>query len=92
MAARVNPKLTAEWREKIKTSMLINRLNDFVEGKVEMSAAQVTAALGLLRKNLPDLSAGDVSVTVTQVNQLLDQISDQRKPLLPNAGESERIH
>lgn len=44
-------------RLKIKTSMLINRLQDFVEAKVSMEAHQVTAALGLLKKTLPDLQA-----------------------------------
>lgn len=58
MAARKNtPKLPPAWRDRIKTSMLINRLESFVNGKVEMEPAQVTAALGLLRKTLPDLSS-----------------------------------
>lgn len=46
-------------RERIQTSMLINRLTSFVEGTVELSPAQVTAALGLMKKTLPDLSAID---------------------------------
>jgi hypothetical protein len=33
---------------------------------VEMSSAQVTAALGLLRKTLPDLTATELSGEVTQ--------------------------
>ena len=37
--------------------MLINRLTDFVKGEVKMEPHQVTAALGLLKKSLPDLSA-----------------------------------
>lgn len=35
--------------------MLINRLERHVEGKVELSPSQVTAALGLLKKTAPDL-------------------------------------
>lgn len=46
-----------EVKEKIKTSQIINRLNSFVNGEIEMSAPQVTAALGLLKKTVPDLSA-----------------------------------
>ncbi|NCD17850.1 MAG: hypothetical protein EOL91_11190 [Actinobacteria bacterium] len=61
MAARKTKHLSAEWRQKIQTSMLINRLSDFVKGDVEMSAPQVTAALGLLKKSLPDLQAVQLS-------------------------------
>ena len=43
-------------RSRIKTSMLINRLHGLSEGKVEMPPHAVTAALGLLRKTLPDYS------------------------------------
>lgn len=48
-------------RNKIRASQLINRLEKHVlanaqDGEV-MNASQVTAALGLLRKVLPDLAA-----------------------------------
>ena len=46
-----------EVRQKIKTSQLVNRLNNFVNGKIELSPHQVAAALGLIRKTMPDLSA-----------------------------------
>ncbi len=57
MAARKTQTLSDNWREKIRTSMLVNRLSDLVEGKIEMQPHQVTAALGLLKKTAPDLSA-----------------------------------
>lgn len=57
MAARKTRTLTESWKLRIKTSMLINRLNDHVNGKVDLSASQVTAALGLLKKTTPDLSS-----------------------------------
>lgn len=60
MAARKTKHLSEDWRKKIQTSMLLNRLTDFVNSKVELSPAQVTAALGLLKKSLPDLSATDL--------------------------------
>ncbi len=44
-------------RERIRTSMIARRLTDHALGKVEMTATQVSAALGLLRKTLPDLQA-----------------------------------
>ncbi|BBB99388.1 hypothetical protein [Bradyrhizobium elkanii] len=60
MAARsVKIRHDEETRAKIKTSQLINRLSDHVLGKVEMKPTQVTAALGLLRKTIPDLSAAE---------------------------------
>jgi hypothetical protein len=48
-------------RERIKTSMIVNRLQDHVEGKVELSPTQVSAGLGLLKKTLPDLQATTIS-------------------------------
>ena len=50
-----------ETRAKIQASQLVNRLTAHVLGKVEMSSTQVTAALGLLKKSLPDLASVDVS-------------------------------
>jgi hypothetical protein len=65
---------SAKTRERIKTSMLVNRLSDFVEGKAVMDSAQVTAALGLLRKALPDLSAQDVTVDTAQPFAVLPSV------------------
>lgn len=59
MPARLNPSHDKRTRDKIKTSQLINRLTKFVNGEVEMAAPQVTAALGLLKKTLPDLQSID---------------------------------
>lgn len=71
MAARIQPKLDQKWRDKIQTSMLINRLNSFAMGgndpktkkPIEMSDGQIRAALGLLRKVLPDLASTEVNAT-----------------------------
>ena len=64
MAARTQrTNLDSKWREKIQTSMLINRLMQNALGKLktEMTPGQVRAAEVLLRKSLPDLSATTVS-------------------------------
>jgi len=61
MAVRKRLYHPEEVRRKIKTSQLINRLNDFVNGKISMEPHQVTAALGLIKKTLPDLSAVDAT-------------------------------
>lgn len=48
-------------RMKIQASQLINRLTNHVLGEIEMSNTQVSAALGLLKKTLPDLAAEHVT-------------------------------
>lgn len=52
-------KMTEEHRHKIKASNILNRLEKFVMGVdgVEMAPHAVTAALGLLRKVMPDLAS-----------------------------------
>jgi hypothetical protein len=42
---------------KIKQYQIIKRLQDLIEGKADMPSHAVTAALGLLRKTMPDLAA-----------------------------------
>ena len=60
MAARsVKIRHDDETRSKIQTSQLINRLSDHVLGKVDLKPTQVAAALGLLRKTIPDLSQAE---------------------------------
>lgn len=62
MAARtVKIRHDEETRAKIKTSQLINRLQGYVLGKHELEPGQVTAALGLIKKTLPDLTATELS-------------------------------
>jgi hypothetical protein len=59
MAARLSPQHDARTREKIQTSQLVNRLNAFALDQTEsvrMTSDQVRAALGLLRKTIPDLA------------------------------------
>lgn len=63
MAARINRQHAESIKEKIKTSQLVNRLSAFALSEldaqsgrpVEMSPAQVKAAIALLKKTLPDL-------------------------------------
>ena len=72
MAARKDSRIKTKHREAIQTSMIKNRLEDHIVNDT-MSTSQVTAALGLLRKTLPDLKAtehsGDLKVEFpTEVN------------------------
>lgn len=73
MAARKNRTcITEEWRKRISTGKILDRLNKHVEGKVEMKSTQVRAADILLKKVIPDLSHSETdhrgAVAVGQLN------------------------
>lgn len=53
--------MSNEHRDKIRNSNILTALIEHAEGNREMSASQVTAGLGLLKKALPDLSAVELS-------------------------------
>ena len=65
MAARLRKTHQDDVREKIKTSQLINRLQNHALGLTEMTPGQITAALGLLRKVLPELQSAEMTVTTS---------------------------
>ena len=52
--------MSNEHRVKIQNSNILNALIEHAQGEREMSSTQVTAALGLLKKALPDLSAVEI--------------------------------
>jgi hypothetical protein len=56
-ATKRNAMLIEEAREKIKTTQLINRLQDHGLGEIEMSPTQVRAIEILLKKRVPDLAS-----------------------------------
>lgn len=53
-------------RAKIQTTQLLKRLTGHALGNIEMSSTQVTAALGVLRKAMPDLAATELSGEVAR--------------------------
>lgn len=55
--ATTSPTHAAAVRSRIKAGVIVDRLEKHVVGKVEMSATQVAAGLGLLRKVIPDMAA-----------------------------------
>lgn len=59
MHARLStsPSYAEKVRARIRAGGIVHRLEQHVLGKVEMTASQVTAALGLLRKCVPDLAS-----------------------------------
>ena len=60
----LNPARVEEIREKIAAIRIVNRLEDHIFDVKEMSASQVTAALGLLKKAVPDLGSIEHSGSV----------------------------
>lgn len=68
MAARNPPTADRAWtpdkvRARIKTSMILNALSNHVLKGTKMDKTQVTAAVALLKKTLPDLSNVDMQVS-----------------------------
>ena len=62
MAARTNKRLHSERdKARIRASQLLNRLDAFVNGKVELSAAQVQAARVVIGKVIPDLKSVEMT-------------------------------
>ena len=55
-----------ETRLKIKAGNIITRLQKLIAGEIEMAPHAVTAALGLLRKAIPDLTSVEHSGEVTK--------------------------
>lgn len=69
-------RMSNEHRVKIQNSNILNALIEHVEGEREMSATQVSAGLGLLKKIMPDLAAtadlGDAG-ELQPVNRMTDE-------------------
>lgn len=61
MHAGRSPEAAATVRKRIQGGVMVAALQSHVLGKKEMTTTQVTAALGLLRKVVPDLSATTLS-------------------------------
>ena len=75
MPARNRVGLSENTRERIKTTMIVKRLVDHIDGKIELKQTQIRAAEILLRKVLPDVQAisHEVSGSVTHVTDVTDQ-------------------
>lgn len=69
-------------RDKIQASALITRLERIAQGKVTAEPHQVTAALGLLKKVLPDLTATDLSTGGEAISINLVQYGPQPQAIM----------
>ena len=78
--------MTDEHRVKIQNSNILSALISHVDGKREMSATQVSAGLGLLRKVLPDLSAVEAKHDVSDTLADLLKAVDGRTRGIPQGG------
>lgn len=81
MATRNKLMQTEGTRLKIKTSQIINRLQNHIFDKdVIITATQMKAAEILLKKSLPDLTHSDISLD-PNANKLEVQITHFTKPI-----------
>ncbi|HYF57204.1 MAG TPA: hypothetical protein VEA41_23345 [Salinarimonas sp.] len=67
-------------RDKIQASQIVNRLTKHILGEVDMPASAVSAALGLLKKVMPDLSSAEIKseTTVRYVARMPTKASDSK--------------
>ena len=86
--ASMNHRRAQQVRERIQASKLIDRLTGIAQGKVTAEPHQVTAALGLLKKVLPDLTATDLSTGGEAISINLVQYGPQPQAIL--VGPSRR--
>lgn len=90
-ATKRNAMLIAEAREKIRTTQLINRLQDHAFGEVEMSQTQIKAVEILLRKSVPDLSSvqhgGDPDAPIKHDHSLDERLAAAKRILDGVFGE-----
>lgn len=70
MDKRISKPLEPAWRKKIMAGNLADRLIKHVEGVITLTPSQVTAALGLMKKVIPDLSSQTVALDPT-ANKLI---------------------
>jgi len=61
MAARLNRAHQEATREKIRAGLLVNALENHVLKEKKLDASQVSAALGLLKKCVPDLTRAEIT-------------------------------
>lgn len=77
MAARTTPHLSEQWKEKIQTSMLINRLVSHAKNAEEtpLLPTQIKAIEILLRKTIPDLKAvehsGEMQMQISKIEEVI---------------------
>jgi len=65
MAARKNKTtLNDDWKKRIQASQVMNRLQDHLNGEIELTATQINAAKIILSKMVPDLARTEIEADV----------------------------
>lgn len=59
--ASTSPVYANALRARIDAPRILKRLTDHIDGEIEMGTSQVTAAIALLRKTMPDLAQTTIS-------------------------------
>jgi len=103
---KASRRVAEETKQKIQASRIVNKLQQFVMGEVEMEGAQVRAAEILLNKVIPNVTANEMTVTnelkVTATDDALKtiqalSIAKQKAGLIiehsttPNTKEEETV-
>lgn len=79
--------MSNEHRVKIQNSNILNALVEHVEGKRDMSATQVSAGLGLLRKVLPDLAASAEAGGAGELQPVTRLTDEQLEAIAAGSGD-----
>ena len=74
MAARLNKRHSDMVRSKIQATQIINRLQNHIDGIIDLSSTQVRSAEILLNKSVPNLQS--VTHDVEQGSGLADILKD----------------
>jgi hypothetical protein len=72
--ARADAKTDGNPREAIRTTELLQRLEDHALGRAEMSSTEVRAAEILLKKRLPDLSTVAMTARAGTLEEMLETL------------------
>ena len=78
--------MSNEHRGKIQNSNILKALIEHVEGTREMSATQVSAGLGLLRKVLPDLAAAADAGEAGELKPVTRMTDDELEAIAAGSG------
>ena len=84
--------MSNEHRVKIQNSNILNALIEHAEGRRDMSPSQVHAALGLLKKVMPDLSATAITRLVDDKREAADWSREELVAFLNQASQKDVRH
>lgn len=88
--------LTDQHRDKIIKANILTRLTMHANGKVDMKPTEVTAAIALLKKVLPDLAAvqhsGEVAMPYAIVLPMSETAEDWEAECVQEVKPSSEVH